>query len=484
MIELVVALLLPALLGALLGTAVGVLPGLGPSTTLALLLPVTFGWPTASAIVMMSAVYFGAQYGSSTTAILLNLPGEASGVVTAHQGHRMARDGRAGVALIAAALASLLAGLLSAALVAVATPTLARLSLALGPVDIAILILLAGLAVIASGTAGVRRNAAMLALGALLGLVGADFGGGAPRFTFGVAELRDGIGLVPLMVGLFGLGEVLYEWGRRSATQTIAPTGRIRPTRSEWRAGFPAALRGTFVGSLVGMLPGGSTLLAALGSSAIEERVANDRAMRDRGAVSGVAGPEAANNAAAQTGWIPLLALGLPASPVMAVMLGAFLLHGVPPGSVLFERHPEVFQALVIGMVVGNFALLVLNLPLVGVWIRLLSVPIGVLLPLVVMLAVLGVYAQSRLLFDVWLMLGFGLLGWCLRRAGFSLAPIVFGAVLAPMLEDHLRRAWLLSHGELATWMKAPLAFPAMVLALVAVAMLIWRATRVRPQAR
>jgi putative tricarboxylic transport membrane protein len=475
MLELVATVLMPALVGAVVGTVVGVLPGIGPAATIALMLPSTFGASPQTALVMLSAVYFGAQYGSSTTAILLNLPGEASGVVTAQQGHRMALDGRAGVALVAAALASLLAGLLTAALIAVSTPQLASLALALGPVDIVLLVTAATVAVMFAGEGGPRRNAAMLALGALFGLVGADFGGGAPRFTFGVAALRDGIGLVPLMVGLFGLGEVLARWSVHGARGRIAPTGRVRPTSAEWRAGVPAALRGTVVGALVGMLPGGSTLLAALGSAAIERRVAADRAGYGRGTVSGVAGPEAANNAAAQTGWVPLLALGLPGNPVMAVMLGAFLLHGVPPGAVLFERRPEVFEALVVGMVVGNLVLVVLNLPLVGLWIRLLRVPVGVLMPLVVLLAVLGVYAHSRFLFDVWLLLGFGLLGWLLRRAGFGLAPIVFGAVLAPLLEDHLRRAWLLSRGDPLVWLQAPTALPLALCATLLLAARIWR---------
>ena len=480
MIEALATIVLPALAGALLGTVVGVLPGIGPAATLALLLPVTFGWSPESALVMMSAVYFGAQYGSSTTAILLNLPGEASGVVTAEQGHRMALDGRAGVALVAAALSSLLAGLLCAALVAVATPQIARAALLLGPVDIVLLVLLACGAVVAAGGAGPRRNVAMLALGGLLGMVGADFGGGAPRFTFGVSALRDGIGLVPLMIGLFGIGEVLAAWAGRTADSRLAPTGRIRPTAAEWRAGTPAAVRGTAVGALVGTLPGGSTLLAALASAAIERRIATDRAMHARGAVSGVAGPEAANNAAAQAGWIPLIALGLPGNAVMAVMLGAFLLHGVPPGAVMFDRHPEVFDALVAGMVVGNLALVVLNLPLAALWIRLLAVPMGVLVPIVVLLGTIGTYAHSRHLFDVGLLFVFGLAGWLLRRAGYALAPIVFGAVLAPLLEDHLRRAWLLSYGDPAQWLAAPLAWPAIALSALAIAAGIVRALRDR----
>jgi putative tricarboxylic transport membrane protein len=444
MIEFLTTLLMPAALGALLGTLVGLLPGIGPAATMALLLPMTFTWPAESALIVLCAVYFGAQYGSSTTAILLNLPGEASGVVTAEQGHRMALDGRGGVALVVAASASLLAGLGTAALIAWTTPVLARVSLALGPLQIGLLIVLAAAAVVVAGQGGALRNTAMLVLGALIGLIGADFGGGVPRLTMGLAELRDGVGMVPLIVGLFGVGEVLATWSGRDRSSTLAPIGRFWPDRAEWRHSTPAALRGSLVGAVVGMLPGGSTLLAALGSQFIERRLLRGDAAWQRGHVAGVAGPEAANNASAQTGLIPLIGLGIPPNPAMAILLGALLLHGVPPGMAMFEQHTALFTHLVWGIVLANLVLLVLNVPLVGLWLHVLRVPMQVLMPLILMLSLIGVYAHQRAVFDVWLMLLFGLLGLALRRAGFGLAPIVFGAVLAPLFEDHFRRYLML----------------------------------------
>jgi len=438
------AVALPALFGAALGTLVGVLPGIGPAATMALLLPVTLTWPAESALITLCGIYFGAQYGSSTTAILLNLPGEASGVVTADQGHRMALAGRGGVALVTAAGASLVAGLATAGLVAWFTPILAQGSLALGPLAISLLIAGAAVAVVSIGSCGVLRNTCTLLLGALIGLVGADFGGGVPRMTMGIAELRDGVGMIPLIVGLFGLGEVLATWTGRQPHSTLAPIGRFWPSWQEWRDSAGPTGRGVVVGSVVGMMPGGTTLLAAMGSQAIEKRLLRTTDHWHRGHVAGVAGPEAANNASAQTGLIPLIGLGIPANPAMAILLGALLLHGVPPGMALFDQHSTLFAQLVVGMVLANVALFVLNVPLVGLWLRILNVPMAVLMPFIILLSIMGVYAHERSLVDVGLVIGFGGLGLVLRRAGFGLAPIVFGAVLAPLFEDHFRRYLML----------------------------------------
>lgn len=471
------ALVWPALTGAALGTLVGVLPGIGPAATMALLLPVSFSMEATSAIVLLCGVYFGSQYGSSTTAILLGIPGEASGVVTAEEGHRMAKDGRAGAALAIAALSSLVAGLLTALFVWAATPLLARLALALSSADIAALVLLAAAAIIAFGVASGARGVAMLLLGVAFGFVGTDFGGGLPRFTFGMPELRDGIGLVPLVVGLFGIGEVLANHAGRGSGARLAPVGSIWPSRADLGASAAPALRGTVIGTLVGVFPGGNTLLAAIASQALERRVAADRARYGSGAISGVAGPEAANNAAAQAGLVPLIGLGLPGNPVMAVMLGAFMLHGVPPGPVLFARAPEVFEAIVWGMVIANLALVVLNLPLVGLWVRLLKLPLGVLVPIIVVVSALGTYAQSRAAFDVWLLVGFGALGFLLKKTGFPLAPIVFGAVLGPLFEDNVRRAFLQARGDVLQVAADPLVVPCL-LAVAGLALWRWLGTR------
>jgi putative tricarboxylic transport membrane protein len=466
---------LAALTGALVGTLVGVLPGLGPAATMALLLPASFAMEPGPAVVLLSGIYFGSQYGSSTTAILLNLPGEASGAVTAEEGHRMALSGRGGVALGLAALASLFAGLVTALLIAVMTPPLARFALALGPADIAAVVLFSAAAIVMLGGASGARGVAMLLLGVCLGFVGTDFGGGMPRFTFGVAELRDGIGLVPLLVGLFGIGEVLAQHSGRQPVARLAPIGRIWPNAAELRACVPPAVRGTTVGTLVGMLPGGSTLLAAIFSQTLERRVARDRAQYGRGALSGVAGPEAANNAAAQTGLIPLIGLGLPASPAMAVLLGAFMLHGLPPGPALFFRHEDIFHSLIAGIVIANIALVLINLPLAGLWVRLLALPMGVLIALIITVSTLGVYAQSRLAFDVYLMVAFGVAGYALRRGGFPLAPIVFGAVLGPLFEDNLRRAFLHAHEDVWQVLGEPLVVPSLLAILL---LLVWRVRR------
>jgi putative tricarboxylic transport membrane protein len=444
MTDILFSLLLPAAFGATLGTLIGLLPGIGPAATMALLLPITFTWPPESALIVLCAIYFGAQYGSSTSAILLNLPGECSSVVTAEQGHRMALSGRGGVALVIAAAASLLAGLATALLIAWLTPSLAKASLVLGPLHISLLIALAALAVVGITPGGPLRNASMLMLGALIGLVGADFGGGMPRMTLGIPELREGIGMVPLIVGLYGLGEVLANWSQRQGNSTLAPMGRFRPHLGEWQQSAAPAARGAATGAVVGMLPGGTTLLAAMGSQAIERRLNRQCDDWNQGHVAGVAGPEAANNASAQTGLIPLIGLGIPPNPAMAILLGALLLHGIPPGMALFERHADLFMHLIWGIVSANLMLFVLNVPLVGLWLRILKIPMQVLMPLIVMISLIGVYAHQRSLFDVWLLIGFGALGLMLKKGGFSLAPVVFGAVLAPLFEDHFRRFLML----------------------------------------
>ena len=325
------------------------------------------------------------------------------------------------------------------------TPLLARVAVALSPAAIAGLVLFSALAMVLASGGSRSKGFAMLLLGCAIGLIGSDFGGGLPRFTFGISELRDGVGLSPLVVGLFGIGELAARWPMLKALGKIADVGRLTPSQFELRSAVAPALRGTLVGSLVGAMPGGSTLLASALAQNLEKRMASDRLLYGQGAISGVAAPEAANNAASQTGLIPLLGLGLPGNAVMAVMLGALLLHGLPPGPALFQRHPEVFEALIMGMVIANGALLLLNLPLVGLWVQVLRMPISWLAPLIVLVSCTGVYAQSRSVFDLGLLAAFGVAGYGLSRGGFPLAAVVFGAVLGPLFEDHLRRALMLS---------------------------------------
>ena len=440
--------LLLCVLGAALGTLVGVLPGIGPAATLALLLPLTFTLEPVGAIIMMAAIYYGAQYGGSTTAILLNVPGECSGVVTALDGHRMALAGRAGPAIAIAALASLFAGLATAGLIAAVAMPLSRLTLAIPPSGLVGLIGL-GLLAAAVMSPGPKLPAlALILIGAALGLVGTDLAGGQPRFTFGVPELRDGIGFVPLVMGLFGLAELIR------ALETGGRPERIRldrwpwPRRADVRAALGPTVRGTAIGAALGVIPGASTLLAALAARSVEAGLAPRDRPLGTGSVAGVAAPEAANNAAAQSALVPLLTLGLPGSPVMAVLAGALMIHAMTPGPGFIAQNPDLFTALMVSLVLGNVILVVLNLPFAGVWASLLRVPFRRLVPLIVVISLIGVFSVQNALFDVWLMLGFGLFGWVLLRLGLEPTPLVLGFILGPAFEEYLRRTLLFSRGD------------------------------------
>jgi putative tricarboxylic transport membrane protein len=468
--------LLLCVAGALVGTAVGVLPGIGPSATVALLLPATFALPPAGALILLAAVYYGAQYGSSTSAIMLNLPGEASGVVTAIDGHRMALAGRAGPAIGVAGLASLFAGLTTAVLIAAVAPTLAAWSLLLSPAGLVGLMAL-GLAAAAVVSPGPALPAlALIQAGGCLGLVGTDAAGGRPRFTLGIPELADGIGFVPLAMGLFGIAELIRALEAKDRPERILPVGSPWPRAADLAAGALPALRGTAVGAVAGMVPGVMTVLAALAARGVERLFPPRRGPAlGEGAVAGVAAPEAANNASAQTALVPLLALGLPANPVMAVMAGAFMIHGIPPGPGLFADRPDVVGALVGSLVVGNAVLAVLNLPFAALWASLLRVPFPRLVPAIVAVGAVGVYGVQNAVFDVWLMLAFGAFGWALRRAGLEPTPLVLGFVLGPGLEEHLRRALLFSRGDPTALVADPVGGAC---AALLVALLWWRAAR------
>jgi putative tricarboxylic transport membrane protein len=444
--------LLYAAAGAFAGTLVGVLPGLGPVATIALLLPVSFHMSPEGALILLAGVYYGAQYGSSTTAILLNVPGEASGAVTALDGHRLACEGRAAEALAVAGLASLVAGLASALLLAMATPPLAALALRIGPAETAALLLAGATLAILISDGGAAKALAMLCLGALLGLVGTAGGDGQPRFSFGVAELRDGIDFTPLVVGLFGFSEVLALMARRADARVAAP-GRWWPGWSSLQGWLPPALRGSGVGSLIGLLPGATTLFAAFAAYALERRLGT--AGRQSPTLAGVAGPEAANNAAAQSSFVMLFGLGLPANAATAVLIGAMMLHGLPPGPALFSAQPSLFWTFIGSLLIANLMLVLLNLPLVGLWARLITIPPAMLAPAILVAASLGVLAAGGKPFDVLCLAAFGLFGYAARRGGFPLMPLLMGFVIAAPFEDHLRRAithargdWLAVMGE------------------------------------
>jgi TctA family transporter len=469
--------LLLCVLGALLGTLVGVLPGIGPAATLALLLPLTFALEPAGAIIMLAAIYYGAQYGGSTTSILLNVPGECSGVVTAMDGHKMALQGRAGPAIAVAALSSLFAGLVTAVLIATLAVPLSGMTTAIAPAGLVGLITLGLFAAAVISPGPVLPALALILIGAGLGLIGTDLAGGQPRFTLGLPELRDGIGFVPLVMGIFGLAELIR------ALETGGRPERIRlarwpwPTRADLRAGWLPTLRGTAVGSALGVIPGASTLLAALAARGLESGFATKDRPLGSGAVAGVAAPEAANNAAAQAALVPLLTLGLPGSPVMAVLAGALMIHAIVPGPGFIAQNPDLFGALMASLIVGNIILVVLNLPFAGVWASLLRIPFRRLVPLIVVISLIGVHSVQNSLFDVWLMLGFGVFGWVLLRLGLEPTPLVLGFILGPGFEEYLRRTLLFSRGDPSVLLTDPVSSTSIALIVGASVWIIWQRT-------
>lgn len=450
-----------ALGGVLLGTLVGVLPGLGPVAAMAMLLPSVHALDATPALIMLAGIYYGAQYGGSTTAILLNVPGEASSVVTALDGYPMARQGRAGPALAVAALGSFFAGCVGTLVIAGLAMPLSALAFEFGAAEsFALLVLgLVGAVVLASGS--LLKALAMTVLGLLLGQVNTDLLSGVPRFSFDIPELSDGIGFVAIAMGVFGFGEVIAHLGRTAAQRAAfaPPRGRVWPSRQEGRDAAPAVLRGTALGSLLGLLPGGGALLASFASYALEKKLRRraHEPLFGQGNIRGVAGPESANNAAAQTSFIPLLTLGVAPNAVMAVMLGAMIIKGVQPGPLVMSSNPSLFWGLIASMGVGNLMLLALNLPLVGLWVRLLSVPYRLLFPAILTIGGIGLYTLGNNAFDVYLGALFGVVGYLLHQLGCQPAPLLLGFILGPGLEEHLRRALLLSGGDWSTFIAHPL---------------------------
>lgn len=450
--------LLFCFIGVLLGTLIGVLPGLGPTATVAMLLPITFFLPPTGAIIMLAGIFYGAQYGGSTTAILVKMPGESSAVVTCLDGYAMAQQGRAGAALAIAALASLFAGCVTAIVIAMAGPPLANIALLFGPSEyVALLTLgLIGAVVLASGS--VVKAIAMVLLGVLVGLVGTDITTGEKRFTFEMISLYDGIGFVPLAMGMFGLAEVIFgleETDQRG--RSAAPITRLWPTGQDFKDAWPAATRGTMLGVVLGILPGSGATLASFASYALEKRVSKEPANFGTGKVQGLAGPEAANNAAAQACFIPMLSLGVPPNAIMAMMIGALMIQGIQPGPLVISSQPELFWALVASMLVGNVLLVVLNLPLIGLWVKLLRIPYGLLVPIILVFCALGTYALNNNTFEIWLMAGFAVVGYVLRKLNFEIAPLMLGFVVGPMLEENLRRAMLIYQGDASVFVTRPI---------------------------
>jgi TctA family transporter len=457
-----------ALLGVLLGTLIGVLPGIGPVATIAMLLPTTYALEPVSALIMLAGIYYGAQYGGSTTAILVNMPGEASSVVTCLDGHQMARRGQAGAALATSALASFFAGTVATILVAAFSPPLASLALKFGPAEYFSLMVLGLIGAVVLAHGSLVKAIAMIVLGLLLGIIGTDVNSGVQRFHFGIPELTDGIGVVVVAMGVFGFAEIIANLESTEKRQIV--TSKLRGlwiSGEQFRKAAPAALRGTGMGSVLGVLPGGGALLSAFASYSLEKKLADDPTHFGKGAIQGVAGPEAANNAGAQTSFIPLLTLGIPENAVMAMMVGAMTIHSIQPGPQVMTAKPELFWGLIASMWVGNLMLVVLNLPLIGIWIRLLTVPYRLLYPAILLFCAIGVYTVNNTSFDVMQTAVFGLLGVVFYKLACEPAPLLLGFVLGPMMEENLRRALLLSRGDPWVFLERPISAGLLIAAVL-----------------
>ena len=468
--------LIYAFIGCLLGTLIGVLPGIGPVATIAMLLPATYKLQPLAALIMLAGIYYGAQYGGSTTAILVNLPGESSSVVTTIDGYQMARQGRAGPALAAAGLGSFFAGCVGTLILAAFAAPLTEVAFKFGPAEYFSLMILGlvGAVVLASGS--LVKAVGMIVLGLLLGIVGTDVNSGVARFSFDVPELTDGIGFIVIAMGVFGYGEIILNLSKTEDQRQVftAEVQGLWPTAEDFKRMAPAILRGTALGSALGILPGGGALLSAFAAYTIEKKIKlkPGEVTFGKGNIRGVAGPEAANNAGAQTSFIPLLTLGIPPNAVMALMVGAMTIHNIQPGPQVMTSNPQLFWGLIASMWIGNLMLIILNLPLIGMWIKLLTIPYRWLFPAIVMFCAIGVYSTNNNTFDVWMVALFGVIGYAFLKLGCEPAPLLLGFILGPMMEEYLRRALLLSRGAWSVFVTRPLSaglLAAAVLMLVVV---------------
>jgi putative tricarboxylic transport membrane protein len=471
--------LLYCLIGVFVGTLIGVLPGLGPAATVAMLMPASFVLPPVSSLIMLAGIYYGAQYGGSTTSILVNLPGEASSIVTTLDGYQMALQGRAGPALATAAIGSFFAGTVCTVIIALFAPPLASLALKFGPAEYFALMVLGLVASVVLARGSLLKAIGMIVLGLILGLIGTDVNSGAQRYAFGVKELMDGIGFVTVAMGMFGLGEIILNLEREgTAPRVISKITSLMPTREDWRRMIAPILRGTLLGSFLGILPGGGALLASFVAYSVEKKVSKHSAEFGRGAIEGVAAPEAANNAGAQASFIPLLTLGIPTSPVMALMIGAMIIQGIQPGPAVMTEQPALFWGVIVSMWIGNLFLLVLNLPMIGLWVRLCLVPYHLLYPAILVFCAIGVFSLSNSEFDIYLMALFGVLGYLFAKLECEPAPMLLAMILGPMMEEYLRRALLLSRGDPAVFVRRPISCGVLLVAAVALAAAVLPAIR------
>jgi TctA family transporter len=462
-------------IGCVLGTLIGVLPCLGPVATIAMLLPATYALPPIAALIMLAGIYYGSQYGGSTTAILLNIPGETASVVTAIDGYQMARRGRGGVALFTAGMGSFFAGCVATLILAGFAAPLAEVAFKFGPAEYFSLMVLGliGAVVLASGS--LLKAIGMIILGLLMGLIGTDVNSGVARYTFDVPQLSDGIGFVSVAMGVFGFAEIMMNLEKKGVTESfLNKVTTLIPTWTDVKRMTPAILRGTTIGSILGILPGGGAALAAFGAYSVEKKSSKYSDEFGKGAIEGVAGPESANNAAAQTSFIPLLTLGIPPNAVMALMVGAMTIHNIQPGPQVMTSNPTLFWGLIASMWIGNVMLILLNLPLIGIWVKLLQIPYRYLYPAILVFCCIGVYTVNNSIIDVYITASFGIIGYLFFKLGCEPAPLLLGFVLGPMMEENFRRALLLSRGDFTTFVTRPLSLGLLIAAalLVIVVML------------
>ncbi len=458
--------------GCILGTLIGVLPGLGPIATIAMLLPATYSLPPIAALIMLAGIYYGAQYGGSTTAILINIPGESSSVVTAIDGYQMARNGRAGVALFTAGFGSFFAGCVATLVLAAFATPLSELAFKFGPAEYFSLMVLGliGAVVLASGS--LIKAIAMIVLGLLLGLVGTDVNSGTSRYAFDIPQLTDGLGFVGLAMGMFGFAEIMLNLEQKEKRETFLDTvTNLWPKKADFKRMIPSMLRGTLLGSILGILPGGGAALASFGAYSLEKKTSKFSHEFGKGAIEGVAGPESANNAAAQTSFIPLLTLGIPPNAVMALMVGAMTIHNIQPGPQVMTNNPALFWGLIASMWIGNVMLIILNLPLIGMWVKLLTIPYRHMYPAILVFCCIGVYTVNNTTFDIYLTALFGILGYIFSKLECEPAPLLLGFVLGPMMEEYFRRALLLSRGDFTVFLTRPLSCGLLIAAVLMVAL-------------
>jgi putative tricarboxylic transport membrane protein len=467
------------LIGVILGTLIGVLPGIGATATIAMLLPITFQLEPVSSLIMLAGIYYGAQYGGSTTAILINMPGESSSAVTAIDGYQMARKGKAGTALAVAALGSFFAGTVATLLVALFAPPLTAIALKFGAAEYFSLMVLGLVSAIALAHGSILKALAMVVLGLILGLVGTDIYTGAPRFTFGITEYADGLSFVALAVGVFGIAEILRNLeGEQDRSVLGTKLGGLFPSREDLKRMVAPMVRGTAIGSVLGILPGGGAVLASFASYTVEKRLSDRPQEFGQGAIAGVAGPESANNAGAQTSFIPLLTLGIPANPVMALMVGAMIIQGIVPGPNVASEQPELFWGIIASMWIGNLMLVILNLPLIGLRVKLLKVPYHVLFPIIMAFCSIGVYSVNSNVYDLYAVAFFGLMGYALLKLKCEPAPLLLGFVLGPMLEENLRRAMILGRGDPSIFVTRPISLTLLLLTVAVLVVMLMPAIR------